>query len=67
MHRRPLPALVGFDNAPIAERLRLTTIGIPWGSMVAEAVKIVATRLAGGTDAARLGSLAHEPVQRLTT
>ena len=67
LHRRPLPALVGFDNAPIAERLRLTTIGIPWGSMVAEAVKIVATRLAGGTDAARLVSLAHEPVLRLTT
>lgn len=67
LHRRPLPALVGFDHAPVAERLRLTTIGIPWRSMVAEAVKIVATRLAGGTDAARLVSLAHEPVLRLTT
>jgi len=67
LHRCPLPALVGFDNAPIAERLRLTTIGIPWGSMVAEAVKLVATRLGGGTDATRLVSLAHQPVLRLTT
>jgi len=67
LHRQPLPPLIGFDNAPIAERLRLTTIGIPWGSMVTETVKIVTTRLAGGTDAARLVSLAHEPVLRLTT
>ena len=65
-HRRLLPPLVGFDNAPIAERLRLTTIGIPWSSMVTEAVRIVGARLAGGTDAARLVSLSHEPVLRLT-
>jgi DNA-binding LacI/PurR family transcriptional regulator len=67
LHRCPLPALVGFDNAPIAEHLRLTTIGIPWRSLVAEAVKLVATRLGGGTDAARLGGLVHQPVLRLTT
>ncbi len=64
--RQPLPPLVGFDNAPIAERLRLTTIGIPWGTMVTEAADLAAARVAGGTTAARLVSLAHEPVHRLT-
>ena len=63
---KPRPPLVGFDNAPVAERLRLTTIGIPWATMVAEAVKVIGERLRGGTGSARLISLAHEPVMRLT-
>ncbi len=62
----PRPPLVGFDNAPVAERLRLTTIGIPWATMVAQAVTVIAERLRGGTGSARLISLAHEPVMRLT-
>jgi hypothetical protein len=61
-----LPPLVGFDNAPVAERLRLTTIGIPWGAMVAHAVQVISERLQGSTGSARLVSLAHEPVMRLT-
>ena len=64
--RRPAPPLVGFDNAPVAERLRLTTIGIPWQTMVAQAVALAAARLAGGTEPARLISLAHEPILRLS-
>ncbi|MSU48800.1 MAG: GntR family transcriptional regulator [Opitutus sp.] len=64
--KRPLPPLVGFDNAPVAERLRLTTIGIPWGTMVSEAVQLIAARLRGSTDPARLISLAHEPIHRLS-
>ncbi|MBI5770649.1 MAG: substrate-binding domain-containing protein [Verrucomicrobia bacterium] len=64
--KRPLPPLVGFDNAPIAEHLRLTTVGIPWHSMVNQAVALIVDRLQGGTDPARLVSLAHEPVLRLT-
>lgn len=62
----PRPPLVGFDNAPVAERLRLTTIGIPWATMVAQAVEVIRDRLAGGTGSARLISVAHEPVVRLT-
>ncbi|WP_414660311.1 substrate-binding domain-containing protein [Horticoccus sp. 23ND18S-11] len=65
-HERALPPLVGFDNAPVAERLRLTTIGIPWGTMVTQAVELIAARLAGSTASARLISLAHEPTLRLT-
>jgi DNA-binding transcriptional regulator YhcF (GntR family) len=60
------PPLVGFDNAPVAERLRLTTIGIPWATMVTQAVHLIAERLEGSTASARLISLAHEPVVRLT-
>jgi hypothetical protein len=63
---QPLPPLVGFDNAPIAGQLRLTTIGIPWTIMVAQAVQIITGRLGGGVDPARLIILPHEPVQRLT-
>ncbi len=62
----PRPPLVGFDNAPVAERLRLTTIGIPWTTMVAQAVSVIGERLQGSTASARLISLAHEPVMRLT-
>jgi len=65
-HAVPRPPLVGFDNAPVAERLRLTTIGIPWATMVAQAVSVIAERLQGSTGSARLISLAHEPVMRLT-
>lgn len=64
--RMPLPPLVGFDNAPVAERLRLTTIGIPWATMVAQAMQVIRERLQGSTGSARLISLAHEPVMRLT-
>ncbi len=66
-NQRRLPPLVGFDNAPIAEHLRLTTIGIPWHAMVTQAVDLAATRLQGSTDPARLTILAHEPIVRLTT
>ena len=62
----PRPPLVGFDNAPVAERLRLTTIGIPWTTMVSQAVDLIGERLQGSTASARFISLAHEPVMRLT-
>ncbi|MGH8019433.1 MAG: substrate-binding domain-containing protein [Opitutaceae bacterium] len=63
---RKLPPLVGFDNAPIAERLRLTTIGIPWSEMVKHAAERIVARLQGSTAAGRLTVLTHEPVVRLT-
>jgi DNA-binding LacI/PurR family transcriptional regulator len=64
--RVPLPPLVGFDNAPVAEHLRLTTIGIPWQAMVSHAVTLIAARLEGNAESARLVSLSHEPILRLT-
>jgi DNA-binding transcriptional regulator YhcF (GntR family) len=62
-----LPSLVGFDNAPVAEHLRLTTVGIPWIAMVTQAVELVEARLQGGTESAQFISLAHEPIVRLTS
>ena len=65
-HARPLPALAGFDNAPVAERLRLTTVGVPWSELVRHAADLVAARLRGDASPARVTILHHEPVHRLT-
>jgi DNA-binding transcriptional regulator YhcF (GntR family) len=64
--KRTLPPLVGFDNAPIAERLGLTTIGIPWETMVTDAVELIASRLTGDTSPSKLLTLSHEPIIRMT-
>jgi len=47
-HRRPAehPPVVGFDDAPIAEQLNLTTIAIPWRAMVDATVDICHIRFA---------------------
>jgi len=66
MRRLPLPPLVGFDNAPIAEHLRLTTIGIPWSELVQQSMHLVEGRLHGSTSPGRLLCLAHEMIVRLT-
>jgi hypothetical protein len=60
-------AVVGFDDAPVAERLNLTTIAVPWAEIVAGAVDIVRRRLAGGTGAAAQLIFAPRPVMRETT
>lgn len=65
-HGLALPPLVGFDNAPVAERLHLTTVGIPWDALVAHAVELIAARVAGSSAPARVVTIAHEPVLRLT-
>jgi DNA-binding transcriptional regulator YhcF (GntR family) len=41
------PPLVGFDDAPIAETLNLTTIAIPWDELIDGVVRVVKRRLAG--------------------
>lgn len=45
--RSPRPHLVGFDDAPVATGLRLTTIAIPWDELVSAATRIIAARLRG--------------------
>ena len=59
-------AVVGFDDAPVAERLNLTTIAVPWAEIVAGAVEVVRRRLAGGTAAAAQLIFAPRPVMRAT-
>jgi DNA-binding transcriptional regulator YhcF (GntR family) len=46
-HGQPRPPIVGFDDAPIAERLNLTTISLPWDEMLEGVVRAVKRRLAG--------------------
>jgi DNA-binding transcriptional regulator YhcF (GntR family) len=64
--RGEVPPLVGFDNAPVAEQIGLTTIGIPWETLVADAVELIAARIGGDASAAKLITLAHEAVVRRT-
>jgi DNA-binding transcriptional regulator YhcF (GntR family) len=63
---RPIPHIVGFDNAPIAEALHLTTIAIPWEQFVAESAEVVKSRLGGDTSPARQIILSLRPHARLT-
>ena len=58
------PRLVGFDDAPIAAALNLTTIAIPWEEMIAEAVETIRRRLAGDVSAARQRIVTPRPVLR---
>lgn len=59
-------AVVGFDDAPVAEQINLTTIAIPWSEMVAGAVDIIRRRIAGNTGAAAKLIFAPRPVMRAT-
>lgn len=43
---RPRPRLVGFDDAPIARWLKLTTIAIPWEELVDAVVGAISRRTA---------------------
>lgn len=60
-----LPPLVGFDNAPIAEELGLTTIAAPWEEMIEAAVQIIQKRLKGNRGMARRQIFAPHPVIRM--
>lgn len=57
-------AVVGFDDAPVAEQVNLTTIAIPWAEMVAGAVEIIRRRIAGNTGATAKLIFAPRPVMR---
>jgi len=61
------PLLIGFDDAPIAESLHLSSIAIPWKAMVDAAVKIARRRVAGDATPAADVILRPHPVIRLTT
>jgi DNA-binding transcriptional regulator YhcF (GntR family) len=45
-NNKPRPPLAGFDDAPVAEHLNLTTMAIPWTELVDGAVSIIKKRLA---------------------
>jgi len=60
------PYVVGYDNAPIAEALHLTTIAIPWDQFAQETLALVRNRLEGDSSPARQIILALRPHIRLT-
>jgi hypothetical protein len=62
----PPPVLIGFDDAPIADALHLSTIAIPWEELAAAAVSIVARRLAGDSGSNSHLILLPKPIIRLT-
>jgi hypothetical protein len=61
----PRPRIVGFDDAPVAEELNLTTIAIPWDEVIAGAVELAKRRLGGDASAARQLIVTPRPIVRL--
>jgi hypothetical protein len=45
--KKKCPPIVGFDDAPVAQRLNLTTIGLPWNEIVDGVVRCAKRRIAG--------------------
>jgi DNA-binding transcriptional regulator YhcF (GntR family) len=60
----PPPTVIGFDNAPVAETLGLSTIGIPWEEVARAATTVIKKRLDGRTDHASAIVLPPVPVMR---
>lgn len=58
------PPIVGFDNAPIAERLGLTTIAIPWSELALAAAQLVRSRLRDHKSTASHRIFAPQPIVR---
>jgi DNA-binding transcriptional regulator YhcF (GntR family) len=60
------PVVIGFDNAPVAETLGLSTIGIPWEAVARATTAVIKKRLDGRTDHASAIVLPPVPVIRKT-
>jgi DNA-binding transcriptional regulator YhcF (GntR family) len=60
----PPPVVIGFDNAPVAEILGLSTIRIPWEEVARSASVVIKKRLDGRTDHASAIVLPPVPVIR---
>lgn len=58
------PELIGFDDAPVAERLNFTTMAIPWEDVVAAAVDVARRRMTGDVRTAAGLIFAPRPVVR---
>jgi hypothetical protein len=62
--RHWLPDVIGFDDAPVAETLGLTTIAVPWRELTASASAVTRRRLAGDAGAASHQVVMPRPVIR---
>ena len=61
------PHLIGFDDAPIAEKLNFSTVAIPWLEIADAAVAVIKKRLRGDTTTASRQVFAPRPVVRGTS
>jgi DNA-binding transcriptional regulator YhcF (GntR family) len=60
----PVPPFVGFDDAPIAQELEMTTIAIPWSEFTLAATGTIRLRLGGHRGTGSHQILAPSPVLR---
>ncbi len=58
------PPLIGFDDAPIARELNLSTIAIPWAELAEGAMSVIRKRLAGDSTTASRQIFAPRPLPR---
>lgn len=63
-HKVKCPPVIGFDDAPIAEKLNLTTISVPWDEIVEAAVAMIQRRLEGDRSASSRQVFHPRPVIR---
>lgn len=61
---KKLPRIVGFDDAPIARELGISTVALPWEDLVETAGERIMKRLAGYEGHAAQTILAPRPVRR---
>lgn len=61
------PLLIGFDDAPIAESLHLSSIAIPWKALAESTTRLAKLRLAGDHSSGTDVILRPHPILRLTT
>lgn len=65
-HRLRVPRLVGFDDAPVAERLDLTTMAITWSALTRAVVDVASRRLRGDDSVSSHLILPTTPIFRAT-
>lgn len=63
-HGRRRPPIIGFDDAPVAEKLNLTTISLPWEEMLDAVIRSAKSRLAGDRSAGLQQIFHPKPVLR---
>lgn len=59
-----LPRLIGFDDAPVAEKLNFSTVAIPWQEIADAAISVIKKRLRGDTTTASRQIFAPRPMVR---
>jgi DNA-binding transcriptional regulator YhcF (GntR family) len=59
-----VPCLIGFDDAPVAERMNLSTIAIPWEEIASTAAEVAQRRLQGDMRTAAGIIFSPRPVSR---